>query len=160
MAGASKPHKSMIGIFKKVITTTTTKLEKTKLKGMDISLHLVAQPDCRRLKELGSYRTRILIIVFALIPCKANGCRTGLACPFASCVANQGHTVIQCHTIHQCMMTCFQTVKRPRLLLRERFFFRLLLDEPRYIRTKMSWVASFHLSKSHCSWDMSSNSPF
>ena len=43
------------------------------------------------------------------------------------------------HTIHrciQCMMTCFLTFKRPRLLLRERFFFRLLLDEPRYIRTK------------------------
>ena len=108
MAGASKPHKSMIGIFKKVITTT--KLEKTKLKGVDISLHLVAQPDCRRLKELGSYRTRILIIVFALIPCKANGCRTGSACPFASCVANQGHTVIQCHTIHQCMRGDCHTV--------------------------------------------------
>lgn len=65
MAGASKPHKSMTGILKKVIIA---KLEKTKLKGVDISLHLVAQPDRRRLKVLGSYRTRILIIVFALIP--------------------------------------------------------------------------------------------
>lgn len=66
------------------------------------------------------------------------------------------------HTIHrciQCMMTCFLTFKRPRLLLRERFFFRLLLDEPRYIRTKITRLASFHLSKSHRSWDMSSNSP-
>lgn len=92
MAGASKPHKSMTGILKKAILPN---LEKTKVKGVDISLHLVAQPDRRRLKVLGSYRTCILITVFALIPCKANGCRTGSACPFASCVANQGHTVIQ-----------------------------------------------------------------
>lgn len=65
VAGASKPHKSMPGILKKVMIA---KLEKTKLKGVDISLHLVAQPDRRRLKVLGSYRTRILITVFALIP--------------------------------------------------------------------------------------------